>query len=98
MCPKSFWRVKRSWPTPPWVWSPITTAGWRTPAQHVSVSGILELYGKTLVKAAQVLDALLTAPLPVPDADSRQALVSAMLTSDAALSPEQTQWLAVLRR
>jgi hypothetical protein len=41
---------------------------------------------------------LLTAPLPVPDADSRQALVSAMLTSDAALSPEQTQWLAVLRR
>jgi 5'-methylthioadenosine phosphorylase len=68
------------------------------PAQHVSVSGIFELYGQTLTKAAQVLDALLSQPLPAPDLASRQALASAMLTPDAALSPEQAQWLAVLRR
>ena len=68
------------------------------PAQHVSVSGIFELYGKTLGKAAQVLDALLLQPLPEPDLASRQALASAMLTPDAALTPEQAQWLSVLRR
>jgi 5'-methylthioadenosine phosphorylase len=68
------------------------------PAQHVSVSGIFELYGQTLAKAAQVLDALLSQPLPAPDLASRQALASAMLTPDAALTPEQAQWLAVLRR
>jgi 5'-methylthioadenosine phosphorylase len=68
------------------------------PAQHVSVSGIFELYGKTLAKAAQVLDALLLQPLPEPDRVSRQSLASAMLTPDAALTPEQAQWLSVLRR
>jgi 5'-methylthioadenosine phosphorylase len=68
------------------------------PAQHVSVSGIFELYGKTLAKAAQVLDALLLQPLPEPDLASRQSLASAMLTPDAALTPEQAQWLSVLRR
>jgi 5'-methylthioadenosine phosphorylase len=68
------------------------------PSQHVSVSGIFELYGKTLAKAAQVLDALLLQPLPEPDLASRQALASAMLTPDAALTPEQAQWLSVLRR
>ena len=68
------------------------------PAQHVSVTGIFELYGKTLAKAAQLLDALLAQPLPAPDLASRQALASAMLTPDAALTPEQAQWLSVLRR
>ena len=68
------------------------------PAQHVSVSGIFELYGQTLAKAGQVLDALLSQPLPAPDLASRQALASAMLTPDASLTPEQAQWLSVLRR
>lgn len=68
------------------------------PAQHVSVAGIFELYSKTLAKAAQVLEAVLSQPLPEPDAASRQALTSAMLTPDAALTPEQAQWLSVLRR
>lgn len=68
------------------------------PAQHVSVSGIFELYGKTLGKAAQVLDALLGQPLPEPEPSIRTALSSAMLTSDAAFSPDQKSWMDVLRR
>lgn len=68
------------------------------PAQHVSVSSIFELYGATLKKAAEVLDALLSQPLPNPEAESRSALSTAMLTPDAALTPEQKEWLAVLRR
>jgi 5'-methylthioadenosine phosphorylase len=68
------------------------------PTQHVNVSGIFELYGKTLTKAAKVLDALLSQPLPEPDLASRQALASAMLTPDTAFSSEQAQWMAVLRR
>jgi 5'-methylthioadenosine phosphorylase len=68
------------------------------PAQHVSVSSIFELYGATLKKAAEVLDALLSQPLPSPEAESRSALSTAILTPDAALTPEQKEWLAVLRR
>jgi 5'-methylthioadenosine phosphorylase len=68
------------------------------PAQHVSVSGIFELYGQTLGKAAQVLDALLSQPLPAPEHGIRTALATAMLTPDTALTPEQRQWLDVLRR
>jgi 5'-methylthioadenosine phosphorylase len=68
------------------------------PAQHVSVAGIFELYGQTLAKAARVLDALLSQPLPEADADSRRALASAMLTPDAALTADQARWLSVLRR
>jgi 5'-methylthioadenosine phosphorylase len=68
------------------------------PAQHVSVSGIFELYGKTLQKAAQVLDALLSQALPEPEPGIRTALAGAMLTPDAALTPEQAAWMGVLRR
>lgn len=68
------------------------------PSQHVSVSGIFELYGKTLQKAAQVLQSLLAHPLPQPEPEIRTALASAMLTPDSALSPAQKEWLDVLRR
>lgn len=68
------------------------------PAQHVSVGAIFERYGQTLAQARQVLDALLQAPLPAPEPDSRQALASAVLTPDAALSAAQREWLDVLRR
>ncbi len=68
------------------------------PAQHVSVTAIFELYGKTLAKAAKVLDALLQAPLPEREPSIRNALASAMMTPDAALTPEQLQWMDVLRR
>lgn len=68
------------------------------PAQHVSVSGIFDLYSKTLGKAAQLLDALLSQPLPEPEAAIRTALATAMLTPDSALREEQRTWLEVLRR
>ena len=68
------------------------------PAQHVSVSGIFELYGKTLGKAAQLLDALLSQPLPEPEAVIRTALATAMLTPDTALTADQQHWLNVLRQ
>ena len=68
------------------------------PAQHVSVSGIFALYGQTLGKAAKLLDALLSAPLPEPEAEIRAALSTAMLTPEEALTHEQKAWLDVLRR
>lgn len=68
------------------------------PAQHVSATGIFALYGQTLAKAAQVLDALLQGPLPTPEPAIRTALASALLTPDAALSDAQRVWLDVLRR
>ena len=68
------------------------------PAQHVSVSGIFELYGRTLATAQRLLAALLSAPLPAPEPAIRSALSSALLTPDEAMTPAQREWLAVLRR
>jgi 5'-methylthioadenosine phosphorylase len=67
------------------------------PAQHVSVAAIFERYGQTLVQARRLLDAVLAAPLPKPEAEIRNALQSALLTPDAALDPLQREWLTVLR-
>lgn len=68
------------------------------PAQHVSMAAIFERYAKTLEKAVQVLGAFLQGPLPVPEASIRSALADAMMTPDDVLSPEQLQWMGVLRR
>lgn len=68
------------------------------PAQHVSVSGIFELYGQTLAKAAKLLDALLAQSLPPREPAIGTALSSAMLTAEAALTSEQKHWLDILRR
>jgi len=67
------------------------------PAQHVSVGAIFERYGHTLALARRVLDELLRAPLATPEPESRQALASALLTPQAALTDAQRKWLAVLR-
>lgn len=67
------------------------------PAQHVSVGAIFERYGQTLALARSVLDEVLRAPLPQPEADSRQALATAVLTPDTALDATQRDWLSVLR-
>jgi len=68
------------------------------PAQHVSVAAIFERYGRSLVEARRLLDHLLAQPLPGCEPDIRNALGSAMLTPESALSEEQRAWLAVLRR
>lgn len=67
------------------------------PAQHVSVGAIFERYAQTLTEARRVLDALLEAPLPKPETESRNALANSMLTPEAALTPEQRNWLSVLQ-
>jgi 5'-methylthioadenosine phosphorylase len=68
------------------------------PSRHVSVAGIFELYGKSLVKARRVLDQLLAGALPEPEPAIRTALRFAMLTQDDALAPEQRTWLKVLQQ
>lgn len=68
------------------------------PTQHVSVSSVFELYSKTLGKAAQVLDALLSQTLPEPEPFIRTALSDAMLTPDAAMAEEQFKWVNILRK
>ena len=68
------------------------------PAQHASVAVILERYAKTLLQGRRLLDALLSAPLPAPEREIRQALAGAVMTPDAALTETQRSWLGVLRR
>lgn len=68
------------------------------PSQHVSVAAIFERYGRALVEARRLLDALLAAPLPEPEREIRTALADAMLTPESALSDAQREWLGVLKR
>jgi 5'-methylthioadenosine phosphorylase len=68
------------------------------PAQHVSVAGIFELYGKSLENARRVLDGLLRAGIPQPDPQARTALSTAMLTPESALTDAQRTWMQVLQR
>jgi 5'-methylthioadenosine phosphorylase len=67
------------------------------PAMHVSVGAIFERYGQTLALARRVLNELLHGELPAPEAESRQALGTALLTPDIALSTTQRDWISVLR-
>jgi 5'-methylthioadenosine phosphorylase len=68
------------------------------PAKHVSVSAIFALYGQSLAKARQLLDALLATPLPPEEPEIRSALQGAVMTPESALSAPQREWLAVLQR
>lgn len=68
------------------------------PAQHVSVAGIFELYGKSLAAARSVLDGMLRSGVPAPDPAARTALSTAMLTPDSALTAPQREWMQVLQR
>jgi 5'-methylthioadenosine phosphorylase len=68
------------------------------PNQHVSVAGIFELYGKSLVSARRVLDEMLRAGVPPPDRAARTALATAMLTPMTSLTPDQREWMEVLQR
>jgi 5'-methylthioadenosine phosphorylase len=68
------------------------------PAHHATVDLILERYARSLVQARQLLDGLLSRPLPEPEAAIRSALAGAMVTPDSALSPAQAAWLEVLKR
>jgi 5'-methylthioadenosine phosphorylase len=67
------------------------------PTQHVSVSGVFELYGQSLAKARRLLDALLSQTLPVPETSIRTALTGALLTPDDAMSEAQKTWVSQLQ-
>ena len=68
------------------------------PSAHASVSAILERYAQSMTQARQLLDALLTAEPAAEEPEIRNALQGALMTPDAALTPAQREWLAVLRR
>lgn len=68
------------------------------PSQHASVQAILQRYAASLTRARALLDALLAAALPEPEASIRGALGDAMITPDDALDDAQRTWLDVLRR
>jgi 5'-methylthioadenosine phosphorylase len=68
------------------------------PAQHVSATGIFQLYGKTLERAVLALDSFLRLPLPEPESNIRTALSTALLTAEHTLAPEQLEWFNVLKR
>ena len=68
------------------------------PLQHASVGAIFERYGQTLALARRVLNELLRGDLPEAEAQSREALLTAVLTPDSAFSEAQRDWMQVLRR
>jgi 5'-methylthioadenosine phosphorylase len=68
------------------------------PSRHVSATGIFALYGKSLIKARQLLDHFLSQPLPTLEPEIRAALATAVLTPDSALTAPQREWMQVLRR
>ena len=71
---------------------------WRDdPEEHASMDAILARYAGCLDQAKALIAALLAAPLPEPEPAIRRALAGAVMTADALLSPEQRDWLAVLR-
>lgn len=68
------------------------------PSRHVSVSGIFELYGKSLQRARGLLDHLVAQPAVLPEPAIRTALASAMLTPLGSLNAAQRAWMDVLLR
>lgn len=68
------------------------------PRHHVSVATVFERYGQTIAKARDLLTHLMTQPLPMPEADTRAALSTALITPTASLSAAQRAWLDVLQR
>jgi len=68
------------------------------PAQHASISVILERYADSLAGVRRLLEGLLAGPLPQIEPDIRLALQGAVMTPEASLSDAQREWLAVLRR
>lgn len=68
------------------------------PSQHVSATGIFELYRKSLDKAQVLLAALCRDELPAQEPEIRSALANALLTPESAWTEDQKRWLEVLRR
>ena len=68
------------------------------PSQHVSVEQVISRYGESLTKAKSVLEAFIKLHQADKECRCRSALASAVLTPEAALSPEAKELLAILTR
>lgn len=66
------------------------------PTQHASVGAIFERYGRTLALAGRVLSELIRGEIPDPEAESREALRTAVLTPESTLSASQRDWLRII--
>lgn len=67
-------------------------------SKHVTVASIFALYVEAVARARELLGHLLATSLPEEDPQIRTSLQYSVLTPDEALSDEQRDWLAVLRR
>ncbi len=67
------------------------------PAQHVSVEKFFEVYGGAVEKAKALLGELLKEPFSETPGDVRGSLKMSVLTPDEAFTPEQKEWMGVLR-
>ena len=68
------------------------------PSQHAAMDTILARYRQSVGQARELLEGLLSGPLPQPEPSIRQALAGAVMSDAAQLPPEQAAWLEVLRR
>jgi len=67
------------------------------PSKHVTVSSIFALYRESIAVARALLETLLSGALPTPEADIRNALEHALMTSQDQLTDAQREWLKILR-
>ncbi|MBX9899316.1 MAG: S-methyl-5'-thioinosine phosphorylase [Burkholderiaceae bacterium] len=67
------------------------------PSKHVTVDSIFALYGQSLGKVRDLLQAMLQHDLPAEEPAIRTALAASMMTPDSALNEVQTAWMKVLR-
>lgn len=67
------------------------------PTHHVNVSMIMEVYNKSLSHVKNLLVRVIDRGLECPNPEIRNALGSAVLTSDDMLTPEQREVMNVLR-
>ncbi|WP_418319262.1 MTAP family purine nucleoside phosphorylase [Piscinibacter sakaiensis] len=67
-------------------------------SKHVTVASIFALYVEAVARARELLGRLLATPLPDEEQEIRTSLQYSVLTPDEALTDEQREWLAVLRR
>lgn len=70
----------------------------QSPAEHVSVSAIMQTYAATLKKANRLLWSLFQDPLPETNTAHRASLKDAVLTQTESLTPAHHDLLRVLRK
>ena len=65
--------------------------------KHVAIEEIFEIYGQTIGKVKNIIEALAGKGVTVPPEWIQNTLEHSILTPDDKLSPQQKEWLDVLR-